>query len=454
VKPARSIASRLTLTFAVTAALTFVAAGVAIVVFQYSELRRYQFRELRSRMETVASLVTYADRPSIFKALADRMLFVPADDSLRYIVRSDDPAYSFGDAWPSDAVRTPHTRDVYDIRFEGRSFMASDRSIPARGERPAVLLTVALDHASIANTNRALATAVLLASLAGVAALTWLGRRTVVRGLMPVERLSQRAALLDPADLSMRLPQLAHSSEIDGLTSAFNGALSRLEDAYMRLAAFNADVAHELRTPLANLIGQTQVALSRPRSAEDLQEVLQTNLEDLDRLREIINDMLFLARADQGVLTDNLAPQSVAGIVRKTADFMDPVLEEGAVQLTIEGDAIAAVEPQLLARALTNLIDNAVRHGARPGAIRVVIEQLGDGVRISVRNYGTDIRPEQLERLFDRFYRQDPARHGSHETHGLGLAIVKAVAVMHRGEVFARSADGEIVIGILLRNGA
>jgi two-component system heavy metal sensor histidine kinase CusS len=449
-KPARSIASRLTLTFAITAALTFLAAGVVIVVFQYSALRIYQFRELRSRMATVASLVTYVDSPDMFRALEDRMLFLPRDDSLRYILQSSDPAYRFGPAWPQNAVRAPHTRDVYDIRFDGRSFMASDRVIPARGQRPEVVLTVALDHASIANTSRVLAIVVILASVAGVTALTLLGRRIVVRGLRPVGQLSQRASELDPAELSMRLPLLAHSRELDGLTLALNDALSRLEDAYTRLAAFNADVAHELRTPLANLIGQTQVALSRKRSTEDLEEVLQGNLEDLDRLREIVNDMLFLARADQGVITANLSAQSLAAIVRKTADFMDIVLDEASVRLEIVGDALVAVEPPLLARALTNLIDNAVRHGERPGAIRVVIEDLPTAIRVSVHNRGAPIAPNQMERLFDRFYRPDPSRKGSSEIHGLGLAIVKAVAVMHRGEVFAQCANGEIVVGLAL----
>jgi two-component system, OmpR family, heavy metal sensor histidine kinase CusS len=175
--------------------------------------------------------------------------------------------------------------------------------------------------------------------------------------------------------------------------------------------------------------------------------VLQANLEDLDRLQEIVNDMLFLARADQGVVTETLSSESVAAIVHKTADFLDVVLEEASVKLEIDGDAVAPVEPQLLGRALTNLIDNAVRHGERPGLIRVVIDDLPEVVRISVHNRGAHIAPQHLSRLFDRFYRLDPARKGSSETHGLGLAIVKAVAVMHRGEVFARCESGEIVVG-------
>ncbi|KAG0928296.1 hypothetical protein G6F31_017766 [Rhizopus arrhizus] len=107
--------------------------------------------------------------------------------------------------------------------------------------------------------------------------------------------------------------------ELEDLATSFNGALARLEDAYNQLEAFNADVAHEMRTPLTNLIGQTQVALSRRRSSDDLQEVLQSNLEELDRLRAMINDMLFLARADRGELAADLAPVHAGGTWRAPA---------------------------------------------------------------------------------------------------------------------------------------
>ncbi len=447
-----SITNRLTLTLAIMAALVFWVAGNAITAFQHSELNRYMLGDLKTRAQTAASIVKYADRPDFFKAARDHMLIVPADGSLRYIVTSPDPVFRAGQPWPADARRVPKGDGLYKVQSGGLWFLAIDRSLPARNLRPAVVVTTAVSYAPILAIRHALNTWVLMVAIAGVIALTLIGRRAVVLGLRPVERLSRSAAGLNPADLSLRLPQDALPRELAGLAAAFNGALSRLEDAYQRLAAFNADVAHELRTPLANLMGQTQVALSRRRSVEDLEEVLQTNLEDLDRLRGIINDMLFLARADQGALADSLMPQPIAAIVEKTAEFMDVVLEEAGVQLVTEGDAVAPVEPQLLGRALTNLIDNAVRHGARPGVIRVMIEPLPGEVRIAVHNQGGDLAQHQLERLFDRFYRPDPSREGSSETHGLGLAIVKAIAIMHRGEVFARCEGGEVVVGLTVRS--
>ena len=149
-------------------------------------------------------------------------------------------------------------------------------------------------------------------------------------------------------------------------TVAFNGALGRLEDAYQQLEAFNADVAHELRTPLANLIGGTQVALSRPRSAAEFQETLQSNLEELERLRSIVNDMLFLARADQGEAATGLTAADVAHEVEMTIEFFEPLLDETGTTVAIEGElrAQATMNIALFRRALSNLLQNAIEHSA------------------------------------------------------------------------------------------
>jgi two-component system heavy metal sensor histidine kinase CusS len=237
---------------------------------------------------------------------------------------------------------------------------------------------------------------------------------------------------------------------LSDLATALNGALGRLEDAYQQLEAFNADVAHELRTPLANMIGGTQVALSRPRSALQFQETLESNLEELERLRSIINDMLFLARADQGEAATGLTQQSVAHEVDKTIEFFEVILDDTGTQVSVEGElqAQATMNTALFRRALSNLLQNAIEHSA-PGARLVVhIARQAGAVWIKVSNPGTTISAAHLPRLFDRFYRVDASRHdvGQHHGHGLGLAIVKAVASMHGGGVAASSDAGVTTI--------
>jgi two-component system heavy metal sensor histidine kinase CusS len=245
--------------------------------------------------------------------------------------------------------------------------------------------------------------------------------------------------------------------ELADFAVAFNGAIARLEDAYRQLEAFNADVAHELRTPLANLIGGTQVALSRPRSAPELEDILQSNLEELEELRRIINDMLFLARADQGEVATGLVRTPLAQEVRKATDFYEVLLEEQGATVDIVGDvdAEAPIERALVRRALSNLLQNAIEHAAPSSRIEVEVRRAGDEVWMTVRNHGDPIADAQLRRLFDRFYRVDAARNvpGRPHGHGLGLAIVKAVATMHGGRVSAESEGGVTAIGFSVPGG-
>jgi two-component system heavy metal sensor histidine kinase CusS len=447
-----SIAGRLTLMFAVSTGLVSALAGVAILMFQTLELRRHQAEELNARFEIVQAMVLRLGDAAKWPLLADKLTsFTPANDSIRYRVESPDPRFVYGAVWPAGAKIQGGREGLGYVRFDRRRFMTLSKVVAPHRERPAVRLTIAADTAPFDASGLVLGVGVLTVSLLTVVVVSLLGRRIARSGLAPVDRLSQHAAALNPDDLSLRMPTQALPAELKGLMAAFNGALDRLQHAYVRLSAFNADVAHELRTPLSNLIGQTQVALSRPRQADELEEVLHSNLEEVERLRTIINDMLFLARADQGAMAANLATASLAALVRKTADFLDVLFEEAGVTLRVVGDATLAVEESLLARALTNLLDNAIRHGAGPGLVTVTIEDHGEEVCIGVCNKGAPIQDVHLARLFDRFYRLDPARENSGDSHGLGLAVVKAVASMHGGSVFARCENGEVLVGLFLR---
>jgi len=210
-------------------------------------------------------------------------------------------------------------------------------------------------------------------------------------------------------------------------------------------------VAHELRTPLANLIGSTQVALSRQRSALEFQEVLEANLEDLERVRSIVNDMLFLARADRGEVATGLVLTSVAQEVRKTIEFFEFVLDESGSQVGMAGyvQAEARLESALFRRAMSNLLQNAIEHSLPAARIAVTLHEEEAQTWITVSNPGTVIDEQHLQHLFDRFYRVDAARNdgGEHHGYGLGLAIVKAVASMHGGQVCATSAGGVNTFG-------
>jgi two-component system heavy metal sensor histidine kinase CusS len=266
-------------------------------------------------------------------------------------------------------------------------------------------------------------------------------------GLAPLRRLTVDASEVSADNRSQRLRTTELPFELNDLAHSFNGALERLDQAYVRLESFNADVAHELRTPVTILIGQTQVALTRNRSVDDLRRTLQSNLEEFERMRGIINDMLFLARADQGERATELVEVSLATEIARTIEFLEMPMEEAQVQAKLHGDAVARVNRSLFGRAFANLLINAIHHTTPGAMIQVTVSREAGRVWVAVANPGEPIMRDVLDHAFDRFYRAEQSRTNSRENHGLGLAIVKAVADMHGGVVFARSQDGVNTFG-------
>jgi two-component system heavy metal sensor histidine kinase CusS len=379
----------------------------------------------------------------------------PPDRSTRYWILSDDPQIRYGEALAEIVGFSQGKRNIGELHIGGRSEPMLTRSayFPANDRHAALRFIVGIDSGSYVRTQSAFRSVLLVCVLIGVSLVAVIGYLITRLGLQPLQRLSREARALSPSALSQRLVVTHLPAELSDLAQSFNGALDRLEATCKQLESFNADVTHELRTPLTNLIGQTQVALSRERSADQLVEVLQSNLEDLERLRGIINDMLFLARADQGERPQQLLPTSLAAEVEKTVEFLDFLLEEANVRIRVQGDAHAPIERSLFRRAMTNLLHNAIRHSKASSEIVVDITAGENQARVSVSNHGPEIPSEHLGRLFDRFYRVDMARTNSEESHGLGLAIVKAVAAMHAGTVFAASSNGITTIGFSVSTG-
>ena len=275
----------------------------------------------------------------------------------------------------------------------------------------------------------------------------------VRRSLLPLGGLAAQTRAISPQHLHQRLALADPAEELLPWVTQFNALIDRLQRAYTQLEAFNADVAHELRTPLATLIGETEVALSRERSPEALRETLQSNLEEMQRLSALVNDMLFLSQADRGVTARRGAPVSLAALAAQVSEFHEATLEDAGLALRIDGDATLPVDEPLVKRALSNLLGNATRF-ATPGSTVVInIAPAADAeqVQLVVQNRGQAIAADHLPRLFDRFFRVDSARcceDGQH--HGLGLAIVAAIARMHAGRTVAESASGTTRVGFTL----
>lgn len=446
-----SIARRLATMYALAAAIVLSVIVVGLYCIEISEINRYQKAEMKNRLALIEHNIIDKSTLVGWKNFQDNLTAITPKGSDIYVrIDSEDQRYRFEAPFKIKTAHINKHKGFSKINIEGRDFRTLSKIIPANGERPAVILSIAVDTYFNETEDFLLDLAFGLFLLMGIITIAILGWKIAKRSLAPVDMLSRYAQNLSPQNLAGRLPNTHLPKELSGLVLSFNGALERLEESYNRLSTFNSDVAHELRTPLGNLIGQTEVALSRHRSSEDFEEVLQSNLEELERLRTIINEMLFLSRADHGELATNLQEVSLAQVVRDTADFLDVVFEDNNMDLEICGDAIAKVEQSLFKRAMTNLLSNALQHGRPKTPIKVEITQNATQISIVVGNYGDDIAENDLRNIFNRFFRISKDRCNSFGNHGLGLAIVKAVAIMHGGDVFAQSQNGLIKVGFTL----
>ena len=274
--------------------------------------------------------------------------------------------------------------------------------------------------------------------------LVLLGAWGVARtGLAPLARFKKLARESSSVSLSQRLIPHDMPLELRDLAIDFNAMLARIDSGVTHLNQFSGDLAHEMRTPVAILLGRTQVALSRPRSAAEFQTVLEADVEDLERLSRLIDDMLFLARAENKAEGLSIEPLLLLHEARTVADFIDVIAADRGIEIEIKGDASVQADRILLQRAITNLLTNAIRHATANSTVRIKMSRQATTVELSIENVGAIIPAKDLHRLFDRFYRVDESRVRDAGGAGLGLAIVKTIMRLHGGRVEVVSAMGD-----------
>ncbi|MCK9394034.1 MAG: heavy metal sensor histidine kinase [Methylobacter sp.] len=280
----------------------------------------------------------------------------------------------------------------------------------------------------------------------GLAALLtgFLGWVAARQGLAPLRDISHSAAGITANRLDQRLPLASIPVELAEVAETLNEMLARLEESFCRLSDFSSNIAHELRTPVSNLLTQTQVTLSKPRTLDKYQDVLASNAEEFERLSRMIADMLFLAKSDNKLIVPHREKVDLVAEVSSLFDFYEALVEEKGVSLTCSGRGAVYGDRLMLRRAVNNLLSNAVRHTPEGGRIEVRVDDSASGstVVLSVQNTGETIAPEHLPRLFDRFYRVHASRQRFGEGAGLGLAITRSIAHAHGGEALAHSAGG------------
>lgn len=444
----RSIASQLVLLFTLAAALVL-CCGLGVL---YWIVVRHAFEEDNAVLaDKLAAIRADLDNARGPRALNEELKLLRAGERVSYWVRVLDasgatvaesprmrdllppPIFPSPPALPAKALA-----EVRDHRTAGKLFALVAANEDAGGQVFTVQLAQDRSEDEEFTRNFGLLFVVVLVSGTIVSAV--IAINVTKRGLRPLGAMTRSLGRVGPTHLNERVAPAGWPRELQPLALAFDAMLVRLEDSFTRLSQFSADLAHELRTPVANLRGEAEVALTRPRSPDEYREVIESSVTECERLSNIIDSLLFLARAESA--REPVEPIALAGraAVEKIAAYYSTISDERHVAIRCEGNGEVYADPLLLARAVSNLVDNALHHTLDGGAIVISVSSTGDATQVTVRDNGSGIAMVDLPRVFDRFYRADFSR--SVQGTGLGLALVKSIMALHGGTAQIESESG------------
>jgi len=336
--------------------------------------------------------------------------------------------------FPSPTL-APSPFNPKNYQIDGKLFSLVATSEETDGQL--YLLQVAQDRSSDEQFATQFALVLAGALLPGIVVSTMIAIAVTKRGLRPLQQLTQSLERIDPSHLNERLSKATWPRELQPVATAFDEMLARLEDSFTHLSQFSADLAHELRTPISNIRGEAEVTLTRPRTSENYRNVIESITGECERLSGIVENLLFLARAEA---TDRQIQKDifpVRPVIEKIASYYRTIAEERGISITNEGDGDVYADPLLFDRALSNLLDNALRFTPDRGKITIRSRSRNHRTELAVEDTGCGIAPHHLSRIFDRFYRVDSSR--SSKGTGLGLALVKSITDLHGGSATATS---------------
>ncbi|MDO8767840.1 MAG: heavy metal sensor histidine kinase [Burkholderiaceae bacterium] len=444
-----SITRRLTLLFVIAASAVLLALGFVVASSVEKHFEQQDMDLLSGKMELARHVLkTFKSQDDIERVsqLLDNSLvghhgleLIIFGPNHTLLYSTPNPHFPF-DLVAARAAQNPHRPMTWTLAEQ--TYRGISAELPTGiSERSRVIVAVATDIAHHQAFMRSFLQTLWI-FVAGAAALTGvLGWAAARSGLAPLRAKREQAQVVTAQQLSHRLPVESAPVELAELAQSLNEMLARLEEGFRRLSDFSSDIAHELRTPVSNLMTQTQVVLSRARSADEYRNILESNAEEFERMARMISDMLLLAKAENGLVVPSRETVNLAAEVLALFDYYDAVAEEKGLVLAVEGAGEVSADRLMLRRALGNLLSNAVRHSTSRTTVRVRIQSDADAVSVSMENTGDTIPQEYLERVFDRFFRVDPSRQRSSEGTGLGLAITKSIVVAHGGTISAASVD-------------
>jgi two-component system heavy metal sensor histidine kinase CusS len=341
--------------------------------------------------------------------------------------------------FPAVQTGTASIRNRKDYRTDGKLF-----SLVAVGEDSGAqpyTLQVAQDRSSDERVERNFAVLFVIVLSGSILASALIAIIVTKRGLRPLGEMTQSLGRIGPTHLKERVIPTEWPRELQPLAIAFDDMLERLDDSFTRLSQFSADLAHELRTPVANMMGEAQVALTRERTAAEYRETIESTIGECERLSRIVDNLLFVARVDAAREPIARKRFDARKAVEKIAAFYQTIADDRHVTISCSGEGQIFADPDLFERAVGNLIDNALRFTPENGSIQIALSERDADFEVAVSDNGCGIAPEHLPRVFDRFYRAESSR-GS-DGAGLGLALVKSIVDLHGGSATIQSQVGQ-----------
>jgi len=455
----RSITARLTLLFASVSTAVLLALGLLVGSLVERHFEEMDSELLWGQFQRIANVLAMAHSAQELNALPQQHSeSLSADHSVTSLIIAPDGRQLFataGTRFPGSLLAMARTHLRRPTRWtdaDNQSYrgIVSEAPTGIEGSGPAIV-AVATNLAQHERFMASFRTALWLVVAAAAALSTLFGWMAVRRGLAPLREIRHRAAGITASRLDQRLSPGSLPAELAEVAQTLNEMLARLEESFLRLSDFSADLAHELRTPVSNLLTQTEVTLTKTRSPREYQDLLASNVEELERLSRTVDDMLFLAKADNNLLVPRRERVDLRAEATQVLEFYEAIADDKRIRLLCKGDGIVSGDKLMLRRAISNLVSNAVRHTPPEGRITVRIDSPApSSVTVSVENTGESVAPEHLPRLFDRFYRADASRRHFGEGAGLGLAITRSIARAHGGDTSVRSADGVTTFDVLL----
>jgi two-component system, OmpR family, heavy metal sensor histidine kinase CusS len=452
----RTLAFRLTAGYALAGLFVVYAATASLYFVLRSELEKSTDLFLADKLHVIRTMLR--DRPDDWDALHEEI-------ELESAARKYEQFYvRLLNSQNQVLLMTPGMAGQLDLsRFKAASRNLSERAVPMKGTHGQYFLATSAtaEVGSPPTTTDTIQIAIDISQkedlLARYRFWFWtlltatsvsfplIGYQIARRGIRPVEEMATTARHITSTNLRERIRTEGYLFELASLARTFNEMLDRLEESFERISQFSTDIAHDLRTPVNNIRGETEVALARARTVDEYRDVLGSCLEEAERLSALISDLLFLARAESPLTLLRREPVDVGQLLNGVREYYEASAAESGILLTTslgEKPVIAEIDRTLMQRAVGNLVSNAVAHTPAGGSVILGADVEAAAIRIEVADTGAGIPAEALPKVFDRFYRVDSSRSQTSGGTGLGLAIVQSIMVLHGGKADIASEPG------------